>query len=243
MPELTEAPAVEETQTPGSTPAAESETTLLGGEVKEATAETPEEQEARETTEAENSRLLEAKDEDLTPEDLAKKQELLEAKSKAEDNTVPEKYEVKVEGFDVDATLIDALTPVFKKHNLTKGAVQELAAAYAPVIKAQMEASDKAKLDAWKAEIDGWKTESTKMLGADAPKELAYAARFIDKFGGKELRQLLNDTGLGNHPEAIKAFIKAGKAISEDAFVDPNPISTKGSVDLYDHPTSQATLK
>lgn len=241
---ITETPGEEvvSAKTPESTPAAESEVTLLGGEeVKpESKVETPEEKAA---VEAETKRLLEAKDEDLTPEDLAKKQELVKAQKEATDKTVPEKYEVKVEGFDVDATLLDALTPVFKKHNLSQAAVQELAESYAPVVKAQMEASDKAKLDAWKAEIEGWKTESTKMLGAEAPKELAFAARFIDKFGGPKLRELLNDTGLGNHPEAVKAFIKAGKAISEDAFVDPNNLSTKGAVDLYDHPTSQATLK
>lgn len=242
MPEaITESPAEEvvKAQTPESTPAAENEATLLGGEIK-ATEETPE---AKAAVEAETKRLLEAKDEDLTPEDLAKKQELVKAQKEATDNTVPEKYEVKVEGFDVDATLLDALTPVFKKHNLTQSVVQELAEAYAPVVKAQVEASDKAKLDAWKAEIEGWKSQSIKMLGAEYQKELAFAARGIDSVGGQELRQLLNDTGLGNHPVAVKAFIKIGKSISNDSFVDPNPISTKGSVDLYDHPTSQATLK
>jgi len=30
-------------------------------------------------------------------------------------------------------------------------------------------------------------------------------------------------TGLGNHPEVIRAFYKAGKAISEDRFIPGSP--------------------
>ena len=42
-------------------------------------------------------------------------------------------------------------------------------------------------------------------------------------FGTPELRDVLNMTGLGNHPEIIRAFYRAGKAISEDAFVSGSP--------------------
>jgi len=41
----------------------------------------------------------------------------------------------------------------------------------------------------------------------------------MDKFGTPELTKLLNASGMGNHPEIIRAFYRAGKAISEDSFV------------------------
>jgi hypothetical protein len=39
------------------------------------------------------------------------------------------------------------------------------------------------------------------------------------EFGGDELKQVLNESGLGNHPALFKAFAKIGKAMSEDTFV------------------------
>ena len=45
----------------------------------------------------------------------------------------------------------------------------------------------------------------------------------LDAFGTPELKDVLNATGFGNHPEVIKAFYKAGKAISADGFVPGTP--------------------
>ena len=55
--------------------------------------------------------------------------------------------------------------------------------------------------------------------GERLAENLAVAKKALDTFGTPELRTLLNETGLGNHPELIRAFYKAGKAISEDKFV------------------------
>ncbi|MEC7472463.1 MAG: hypothetical protein VX946_03765 [Pseudomonadota bacterium] len=41
----------------------------------------------------------------------------------------------------------------------------------------------------------------------------------IEKFGSPELRQVLNDSGLGNHPELVKFCHRIGKAISDDSLV------------------------
>lgn len=226
-----------------------SSSTLLGQEIdaegnpvvkekpKAEVTETPEQKTAREATEAENKKLLETEDKDLTPEQLAKKQDLV----KAEAAKVPEKYEVKVEGFEIDSKILEGLTPVFKKHNLTQAAVQELATAYAPLVQAQVEAQQKAAIDGFQKTVDGWKQETDKFLGAEPAKEMRFAAKFLNKFGTPELRAMFNETGTGNHPELVKALIKAGKAISEDAFVEGTK-TTGGEVSLYDHPTSKATL-
>jgi hypothetical protein len=57
-------------------------------------------------------------------------------------------------------------------------------------------------------------------FGGDKLQEnLAIASKFRDAFATPELMKVLDETGLGNHPELIRAFYRAGKAISEDSFV------------------------
>jgi len=45
------------------------------------------------------------------------------------------------------------------------------------------------------------------------------AKKALDSFGTPELRTLLNESGIGNHPELIRFMVRAGKAISSDTFV------------------------
>lgn len=203
-------------QTPAeSIPAAE-ETTLLGTEAKE----TPEE-----------------KAEGETP-----KEEKPEAK------VVPEKYEIKPpEGMELDSAMLDKFTPVFKEIGLTNEQAQKLAEAYAPYVKASVEAQRAESLKSYQGIVEGWKSDAQKEFGTDLPKNLGLAAKAIDKLGTKEeatkLREVLNETGLGNHPSIIRFFINAGKRLSEDTFVEPSKTTTPGMSAIYDHPDSKATLK
>jgi hypothetical protein len=50
---------------------------------------------------------------------------------------------------------------------------------------------------------------------------VADALKARERFSTPALRQLLNETGFGNHPEVIKFFAKVGKAMREDAFHPP----------------------
>jgi hypothetical protein len=68
--------------------------------------------------------------------------------------------------------------------------------------------------------------------GAKLDENLAVARRAVDAFGSPALKELLNTTGLGNHPEVVKAFYKAGKAISEDGFVRGQPKGPATESDL-----------
>lgn len=152
---------------------------------------------------------------------------------------VPEKYEVKLpEGLTLDQNLMDKMTPVFKKHSLTQEVVQELADVYAPEINTMMENQRAQAVAEFQKTVSEWKDQTVKELGAEHAKELSHAAKFIDKFGGPELRSVLNDTGLGNHPILVKAFIAAGKAIGNDSFPD----SSKKGVVLDTDEAKAATL-
>lgn len=86
----------------------------------------------------------------------------------------------------------------------------------------------KAAKEAW---IEGTKTD--KEFGGEKLNEnLAVAKKALDAFGTPELRTLLNESGLGNHPEIVRAFYRAGKAISEDRFVVGNAPKQTGDRDL-----------
>jgi len=65
---------------------------------------------------------------------------------------------------------------------------------------------------AWKKEID-----ADEAVGSKEAQGLA--ARAVEQFGTPELKKMLEETRLGNHPEMLRIFHKIGQAISEDTLV------------------------
>lgn len=129
---------------------------------------------------------------------------------------VPEKYEFTLpEGQTVDAAAVEAFSEFAKDAGLTQEAAQSLMDKLAPAMQArQTQAVETAKAT-WAGEA-----QADKEFGGDAFNEnLSVAKKAIDAFGTPALRTLLNESGLGNHPEIIRAFYRAGKTISEDRFV------------------------
>ena len=140
----------------------------------------------------------------------------------------PEKYEFKLpEGIQLDANGTTAFSEVAKELNLTQEAAQKVLDKMGPVIAGRhAEVLTQAKAQ-W---VEG--ARGDKEFGGDKLTEnLAVAKRALDTFGTPELRTLLNESGLGNHPEIIRAFFRAGKAISEDKFVPAGSGSPKGAKD------------
>jgi hypothetical protein len=156
-----------------------------------------------------------------------------EETSKEVKTSVPEKYEFKLpEGVEIDSVLVDKVSPVLKEIGVSQEQAQKLADVYAPYVKETVEnavnQSNTQASETYKKQVEGWKNDTMKALGGQAKESLAQAGKFIEKFGSPELRQILDDTGLGNHPEIVQAFVRAGKAISEDAFVEPTKTNKTG---------------
>jgi hypothetical protein len=128
----------------------------------------------------------------------------------------PEKYEFKApEGQKFDDTVLGAYSEIAKELNLPQDAAQKVLDKVAPVIQARQAEQIEAVRTAW---AESAKTD--KEFGGDKlPENLATAKKALDTFGSPELKKLLNESGLGNNPEVIRAFYRAGKAISEDKFV------------------------
>lgn len=143
----------------------------------------------------------------------------------------PEKYEFKApEGQEFDAGVLDAFTEVAKELNLSQDAAQKVLDKVAPVIQARQAEQVDAIRNEWVEQ-----SKADKEFGGEKLSEnLSVAKKALDNFGSPELRALLNESGLGNHPEVIRFMFKAGKAISEDTFVgnSPNPGSRSGPQDF-----------
>lgn len=140
-----------------------------------------------------------------------------ETESESEDG-VPENYEFQVpEGLELDKELSDKFTDVAKELGLNNEQANKVVGLYAEKVMDMQ----KAQTEAWNKQVSDWASElkSDPDFGGAKFEENAEIARMaINKFGGDELKQALNDTGLGNHPAFVKWAYKIGMAMSEDSF-------------------------
>ena len=128
----------------------------------------------------------------------------------------PDSYEFKApEGVQFDDHVIGAFSEVAKDLNLPQEHAQKVLDKMAPVIAARQAEQFQAARNDW-AET----AKADKEFGGEKLAEnLGVAKKALDAFATPELRKLLDDSGLGNHPEVIRMFYRTGKAISEDRFV------------------------
>jgi len=241
-----------------ATAAQEDKSLLDGGDASVATTQTPEEiAAAKAVAEAEDKRILEAKDEDLSAEDKEKKPALVKAKEEKRLLETPE-TDLSAEDKAKKAALIKARDDAAKA---VKGAPEKYADFKVPEgIEINQPMLEEFKTTAKKHNLTqeaaqelidlqvkhvkgisegllttfnqiktDWKKDTVTALGADYKKELVYAGRAIEQFGTPELRTILNQTGVGSHKELVKFFVKVGKAISEDKLVTGQQATGKKS--------------
>ncbi|OOK79664.1 peptidase [Pedobacter himalayensis] len=131
----------------------------------------------------------------------------------------PEKYEFTAgEGVELDADALKDFEPVARDLNLTNEQAQKLVDAYPKILAGVQQR----QAEAWQKQTEGWAetVKADKEIGGDKlTANLSAAQRALDQFGTPELKEYLNATGLGNHPDLVKTFVKIGKAMSEDGMV------------------------
>lgn len=142
----------------------------------------------------------------------------------------PEQYEFKApEGKGFDPEVIAAYSTVAKELDLPQDSAQKILDALAPKVAERFEARQAEALAKYKSDLIE-QTKTDKELGGEKLSErIAVAEKALAKFGNDELRTLLKESGLANHPEVIRAFYKAGQAISEDRFVPGGKEPAKSS--------------
>lgn len=144
----------------------------------------------------------------------------------------PESYEFKApEGIVLDDAVIGEFSTVAKELGLTQDAAQTIVEKLAPKIAERTAAQQAEAFANYRAEL-AKQAKTDKEFGGDKfDANSAVAKKALDAFGTPELSKLLNESGLGDHPEVIRAFYRAGKAISQDGFVPGGMQPTKGEQD------------
>jgi hypothetical protein len=132
---------------------------------------------------------------------------------------------------DWDESGKTAFADFAKSQNLSQEAAQSLINAMAPAMQ-QRQADAIAQVQTMWA--DQSKTDK-EFGGAQLKDNLVIANKALDQFGTPELVSLLKETGLANHPEMVRAFYRAGKAISEDKFVKGTMTSPQSNRDYASH--------
>lgn len=156
----------------------------------------------------------------------------------------PEQYAefTMPDGVEFDAELGGDLKNLAKEFNLPQDQAQKLADLGAK----QLQRFQAAQADAVAQSREAWQSEARadKEYGGDKFDEsLASAKKAVDAFATPELKTLLNQTGLGNHPELIRFMVRAGKAISEDRFDGGRGVTTSDSQSTAQRLYSNSTSK
>jgi hypothetical protein len=93
---------------------------------------------------------------------------------------------------------------------------------------------EKAKLaKEQKAWVDESKND-TEIGGDKFAASAEMAKRVVQRFGTDAFKKALNDSGLGNHPELVRVFVRIGRAMTEDQLVLPsgNPTKQRSAADV-----------
>lgn len=136
----------------------------------------------------------------------------------------PEKYaDFKLpEGLSLDKAAMDEFAGVAKALNLSQENAQKLVDLQAKIAKSGADAA----LSEFEKVTDAWRKATTDLFGSKSDEKRGHAAKAIERFGTPELRKLLDDSKMGDHPEIAKFFVKVGELISED-----NPPNGKPGAD------------
>lgn len=176
---------------------------------------------------------------DKPPIDPAKNPE---AKPEGDKPTgAPEQYaEFKVpDGYEVDPQLLSEFTPLMKDLDLSQDKAQKVVdfvpklvdTVQTKTVAAVLEHIGLKDFPTWAPAL-----KTDKEFGGDKLDEnLAVAKKAMSTFGTPELNAVLAKTGLGNHPEVVRAFWKVGQHLKEDGFVTGAKTSSESQATrLYD---------
>ncbi|EBS5434783.1 peptidase [Citrobacter freundii] len=192
------------------------ETTQGAGEMQQQTQEQTQTQDNATGTDSDKGSETQKTEEELA----ADKAKAEKAEKDQKQEGAPEKYEFKpAEGQELDAAALEQFEPIARELNLTNEQAQKMVDLYGTKI---MPMVQQQQVEAWQKTTEQWAADvkADKEIGGDKlTGNLSAAQRALAQFGTPELKEYLEGTGLGNHPELVKAFVKVGKAMSEDGMV------------------------
>jgi uncharacterized membrane-anchored protein YjiN (DUF445 family) len=136
------------------------------------------------------------------------------------------KYELKAsENSLLDQAKIDEVVAYAKANGLTNEQAQGLLNKEEALLKSFVTAQEDAQAEAFAKTTEEWKQQSMadkEIGGPDFNKNVEVAHRAMKAFGNETLTKYLNESGLGNHPDVVRMFMRIGKAMSEDKIISSN---------------------
>ena len=127
----------------------------------------------------------------------------------------PEKYDFKIPDGQEPSPVLEEFSGVARELGLPQDAAQKLLDLHSKVITANIESA----VSAHETQMAEWTKQSQndkEIGGANLVASAAAAKVALDRMGTPQLVELLDGTGLGNHPEVLRFFSRVGKALSED---------------------------
>jgi len=136
----------------------------------------------------------------------------------SQDQTTTDEYTdfTLPEDMQLDSALLESALPVFKELGLTQEQAQKLVDLQA----AKAGQDEQSRLDEFEDLKNEWMeaSKNDKEFGGDKFDQSIGEARLaLEKLGTPELTNLLNDYGVGNHPEIIRIMSKMGALLKEDS--------------------------
>jgi hypothetical protein len=165
--------------------------------------------------------ILDADDPGLSADDKAAAKAIVDAAADiagAEgSDTPPDTYAdfVMPEGTELNETALAEASPLFKELGLNQEQAQKVIDLYAK----QVQAGSQTQVENFNQLMSDWKTSSKNdgEFGGDKFEEsVKIAQSAISKYGTPELKQLLEEHGVGNHPEVIRFMVRVGQTLNED---------------------------
>ncbi len=142
--------------------------------------------------------------EDLTPEQLAS------ISSKFGKPESPDKYEFNVPK-EANGELVDWFKKTAHDAGLSQSAAAKLLESYQAMESAKMKELESVKAVQQHEQLNQLKKE----FGPAFQERAELAHRAVREFGGQELIDMIESSGMGNNPTLVKAFAKIGALLSE----------------------------
>lgn len=145
-----------------------------------------------------------------------------EAVKDVDGNPIPEAYEFKLpDGYVANEELTTQAQSFFKDNKFSPAQAQAAIDFHAEYLKKHSEA--------WIDTVVNWEKEAKsdkEFGGKNYDANVGVVRKVISEYGDDDLRQVLNDYGIGNHPAVLRSYLKIGQALGEAGA--PKPETSNG---------------
>lgn len=128
--------------------------------------------------------------------------------------TAPEAYEpfVDADGKPYDAAMVEQFSNVARELNLSQENAQKVFGSVVPAAREYLQQDLVRQAKQWSEDS----ARDQEFGGDNFKANLGVAASAYNQFASNELKTLVAQSGLGNHPEFIRLFYRVGKALQQD---------------------------